>query len=195
MPHGHEPPSRHESLAMSRKRRPSQAPDLAGPSIRRMSRLEARASIQYGPSRRMSYASRSSISGLSWGMGPMKPQMKLANTYRLGPTADEKFNSASAGKMMTGVLQSYLEGERYDKTLSISLSKNLAEVIKERMKDQGFSQRYKYVCVVTLGEKKDQGMAVCSRCVWNTETDNYASASYTKGNLFAVATLYALYFE
>jgi hypothetical protein len=55
--------------------------------------------------------------------------------------------------------------------------------------------RYKYVCVVTIGQKKEQGMAVCSRCVWNTETDNYASASFSRGDLLAVATLYATYFE
>ena len=128
-------------------------------------------------------------------MGHMKPLTKLANTYRMAPRPEEKFNSSTAKRIMSGVLQSYLEGERYDKNLCTSLAKNLADVMKERMKDQGFSCRYKYVCVVTMGEKKEQGMAVCSRCVWNTDTDNYASASFSKGNLFAVATLYALYFE
>lgn len=133
---------------------------------------------------------------MSWsGLGGMKPVTRMANTYRMAPRPEEKFNASTAQRIMSCTLQSYLEGERYDKNLSISLSKTLADVIKERMKDQGFSQRYKFVCLVTMGEKKDQGMAVCSRCVWNTDTDNYASSSFTKGDLFAVATLYALYFE
>lgn len=156
-----------------------------------MSRVEPRGSVQYN--RRMSYASRSSVSGQSWG-GP-KHQVKVGNTYRMAPRPDEKFNSTAAERIMSGVMQSYLDGEKYDKFLCTNIAKNLADVIKDRMKDQNFSQRYKYVCVVSIGQKKDQGMAVSSRCVWNTETDNYASATFSKGDLLAVATLYACYFE
>ena len=43
---------------MSRKRQASTVHDVSGPTIRRMSRMESRPSIQY-PSRRMSFASRS----------------------------------------------------------------------------------------------------------------------------------------
>ena len=38
--------------------------------------------------------------------------------------------------------------------------------------------RYKIVCQVTLGQRKDQGMRFCSRCLWDTNTDNYATASF-----------------
>lgn len=183
-----------------KRRRQSQFPNdgaMAGPNIRRMSRLEARGSVQYGyAGRRMSHASRhSSVSGASWGLGGFKAQQRVANTYRMAPEKSEKFKSSQAEKVMRGILESYLDGEKYDKTMCISLSKSLSDVIKERMKDQGWSPRYKFVCVVTLGESKEQGLAVSSRCMWNTETDSFASASYKKGNLFAVATLYALYFE
>lgn len=182
-----------ESVTMSRKRRQSNVYDLqAGPHIRRMSRLEPRHSVQY--SRRMSYASRSSVSG-SWAGMHMKAHTRMANTYQMAPRPEEKFNSIAAERIMTGVMQSYLAGEKYDKLLCTNLAKNLADVIKDRIKDQSFSPRYKYVCVVSIGQKKDQGMAVSSRCVWNTETDNYASASFSKGDLLAVATLYACYFE
>lgn len=184
-----------ESLdsAMSRKRRPSNVHELqAGPHIRRMSRMEPRPSVQYN--RRMSYASRSSISG-SWAGMHMKPTTRLANTYHMAPKPEEKFNASTAERIMAGVMQSYLAGEKYDKFLCTNLAKNLADVIKDRMKDQSFSPRYKYVCLVTIGQKKDQGMAVSSRCVWNTDTDNYASATFSKGDLLAVATLYACYFE
>lgn len=186
--------------SMSKKRRLSnqQLVDGAttGPNIRRMSRLDARQSVQYGFSnRRMSLASRhSSFSGYSLGQGG-KPITKVANTYRLEPEKEERFNASSAEKVMKGVMTSYLEGEKYDKNLCTNLSKNLSDVIKERIKDMGFSARYKYVCMVTMGEVKGQGIAVSSRCVWYTDTDNYASVTYTHGNLFAVATLYAVYFE
>ncbi|XP_041360099.1 dynein light chain Tctex-type 5-like [Gigantopelta aegis] len=170
---------------------------MAGPYGRRMSRIiEPRPSMQYGASgRRMSQFSRSSISGISSFGKNIFHSMKMQNTYRMTPDEDEKFNASKAERVMSGVLESYLDGEKYDKLLCVNLTKNLSEVIKDRMKEMGFSMRYKYVCTVTLGENLNQGLAQASRSIWNTNTDNFASASYSKGNLFAVATIYATYFE
>ncbi len=39
--------------------------------------------------------------------------------------------------------------------------------------------RYKVVVQVVLGQNKHQGVKIASRCLWDTETDNYASFSYT----------------
>ena len=39
--------------------------------------------------------------------------------------------------------------------------------------------RYKIVVQVTLGQMKDQGVRVASRCLWDTQTDNYASVEYS----------------
>ena len=38
--------------------------------------------------------------------------------------------------------------------------------------------RYKYVVQVTLGEVKKQGVRVASRCLWDTDNDNYSSYSF-----------------
>ncbi|XP_071117881.1 dynein light chain Tctex-type protein 2B-like [Haliotis cracherodii] len=166
----------------------------SGPSIRRMSRMiEPRQSVQYG--RRMSHVSRSSISGASFGAKHMFAAVKIQNTFRLGPDKDDKFNASRAEQTMKRVLESYLDGEQYDNNLCNNLTRDLSEVIKARIKDLGFSHRYKFVCVVTMGENRNQGLALSSRSVWNTDTDNYASATYSKGNLFAVAQIYATYFE
>jgi len=39
--------------------------------------------------------------------------------------------------------------------------------------------RYKIIVQTTVGQMKDQGVRVASRCLWDVQTDNYASASYT----------------
>ena len=39
--------------------------------------------------------------------------------------------------------------------------------------------RYKIVVQATLGQMKDQGVRVASRCLWDTSVDNYASVTYT----------------
>lgn len=38
--------------------------------------------------------------------------------------------------------------------------------------------RYKVVVQSTIGELKDQGVRIASRCLWDTANDNYASVSY-----------------
>ncbi|XP_076093939.1 dynein light chain Tctex-type 5-like isoform X1 [Mytilus galloprovincialis] len=169
-------------------------PSISGPSLRRYSRLEPRPSVQYGASgRRMSQVSRTSISGTSLGAKLVIP-VKIQNTYRLEPQQTEKFNAESVQKMMTGVLSSYLDGEVYDQKLCAKHSQELSDVIKKRVKELGFP-RYKLVCNVMIGQNSNQGLHYSSRCLWNKETDNYAEATYSKGSLFAVATMFATYFE
>lgn len=40
-----------------------------------------------------------------------------------------------------------------------------------------------------------QGIFSASRCLWDEKTDNYVSASYYNNSLFAVATVFACYYE
>ena len=40
-----------------------------------------------------------------------------------------------------------------------------------------------------------QGIFAASRCLWDEKTDNYVSASYYNNSLFAVATVFACYYE
>ncbi|KAK6178832.1 hypothetical protein SNE40_011328 [Patella caerulea] len=191
-PDGHVAPKRRMSI-MNRENMEGLTTQ---PNIRRMSRMDPRPSVQYGLSgRRMSHVSRSSISGASFGAKNLFTQVKVQNTYRLGPDPSEKFNSSQAEKVIKGVLDSYLGGETYDSKLCSNLVQDLSDVIKNRMKDSGFSPRYKFICDVIIGENKNQGISVASRSVWGIDTDNYASASYTKGNLLAVASVFATYFE
>jgi hypothetical protein len=38
--------------------------------------------------------------------------------------------------------------------------------------------RYKLIVQVVLGENRQQGVRVMSRCLWDPDTDNYASYSF-----------------
>ena len=163
------------------------------PNMRRMSRFEGRPSVNYG--RRMSQVSRSSVTGSSFahrhiGLLPVK----LQNTYRTEPDPNEVFRPSSVRGVVQEVLDECLDGERYNATQCRNLAQMLTDLIKSRVKDMGF-QRYKYVVTVTLGEDCGQGVHVVSRCLWNKDTDNYAEAHYNKNGLYAVASVYACYFE
>ncbi|CAG5116153.1 unnamed protein product [Candidula unifasciata] len=144
--------------------------------------------------RRLSQFSHSSFSGFSF-QRDTKEHPQFQNTYRMGPSSDERFQSKKAEEIMKSVLESYLGGEKYDTSICGSLAKEMSDVIKARMKDAGFSPRYKFVCLVLVSQNQRQQMVVASRSVWNTDTDNFASTSFSQADLFAVANIYATYFE
>ena len=48
---------------------------------------------------------------------------------------------------------------------------------------------------VTLGQMKDQGVRVASRCLWDTATDNYASVEYANQHLWCSAMVFGVYTE
>ena len=55
--------------------------------------------------------------------------------------------------------------------------------------------RYKLVFQATMGENNQQMIRHASRCLWDVDVDNCASASWSNGRVYAVAMCFALYFE
>lgn len=169
--------------------------NIIGPNLRRYSiKPDQRLSVQYGyAGRRLSQVSRTSISG-SLAHRHLGLPISLQNTYRLEPIPSEKFDPAKVRTIMHNVLESYLDGENYDPKMCSHLAQNLTDVIKNRVKELGFA-RYKLICNVIIGENSDQGMRVASRCLWDASTDNFATAKYSKGQIYAVANVFATYFD
>ena len=163
---------------------------------RKMSRLpvEPGSARKMSVFRRLSIASHSSRDYASSVLGGTRKHTKLENTYKMAPDDDKKFNSSRMEKMVTDILNSYLDGEDYEPKKCSQLAKNLSDVIKSRVKDIDLD-RYKIVTNVTIGENGDHGLQYASRCLWSTTTDNYACATYKNGTLFCVVNVYALYHE
>jgi len=186
-----------DTIAPLAKRRQSiMPPNMSGPNMsRRMSRWGGgNMGLPGLGGRRMSMA-RSSMSGASFGLKDFHMPVKMANTYRMSPGPTERFQAQKAEDVIKQVLESYLLNEKYNHEMCNSLIKQISEIITGRVKDLGFSPRYKFVATVTMGQNRSQGIAVTSRSMWNTDTDNYAAASFASGDIFAVACVYATYFE
>lgn len=116
------------------------------------------------------------------------------NTYRLGPSPGDEFNREEVEKVLKELLNAFLDGEKYTYENCSQMSLNLTDVIRRRLKEMNFP-RFRFVCQVIIGEDKHQGLECASRCIWDGQMDNYANVCYRKGNLFAVATVFAVYFE
>lgn len=92
------------------------------------------------------------------------------------------------------VLQENLKEIAYNTDTCRQLAQTLSAVIKNRVKDLNF-ERYKIVCIVHIGQLSGQAMRVAGRCLWDHETDNYATAVFETKTLYSVAVVYGVYKE
>ena len=88
----------------------------------------------------------------------------------------------------------FLESESYDVNRCRNLSKNLSEYILYQLKILDY-ERYKFACIVNIGQNLGQDVRVVSRSLWNNQIDTYISESFQNKELFAVAMVFAVYHE
>ena len=117
---------------------------------------------------------------------------RYENTYRMEPT--KSFNHSEVKGIVEETLESSLKDETYEVTRCRNYCKSLSHTICERVKLLGF-YRYKIICVVYIGEKKDQAVRVASRFVWDEKHDNWVDAVYEGPDMYAVAVVYGVYHE
>ena len=122
---------------------------------------------------------------------PRLRDARLENTYRTEPR--RLFSYCKARKVIERVFGS-LEEVEYSAEECAKLAVDLCDQIRVGVKLVS-SPRYKIAVIVHIGEKNDQGLMMGSRCVWNSDFDTFASASFTNSSLFAVGLVFACYFE
>lgn len=121
-----------------------------------------------------------------------RPRQEYQNTYRLEP--NRMFEASKVKKILDETLESYLKDEKYDPKSCRQLVQTLTEIIKTKVKDLNY-ERYKIVCMVTIGQSREQGVRMGSRCAWDAKRDTFAASSFKNKSLFAVATVWGVYYE
>ena len=125
-------------------------------------------------------------------------------TYIMTPGETERFSPSHVRKISEDILKRECDARVNDKTLEYwlddgedfdALAKDIAAKIKAAVRAQTLAKRYKLVVQVTLGQRKDQGVRITSRCLWDTQTDNYATCSYKNDYIWASAMVFGLYAE
>lgn len=74
-------------------------------------------------------------------------------------------------------IRAALKGARTSRPLPMGIVRLLTTAARAHVADADLP-RYKIIVQVVLGEMKNQGVRVASRCLWDTDTDNYASVSF-----------------
>ncbi|XP_039591826.1 dynein light chain Tctex-type 5 [Polypterus senegalus] len=121
-----------------------------------------------------------------------RPAVQMENTYQLGPA--KRFPVATVNNILKDVLTSYLQEEKYDADLCRQMTKTISEVVKARVKDL-MIPRYKIIVLINIGQLNEQNMKFGSRCLWDPASDTFSSFTFKNNSLFAVANVYAVYFE
>lgn len=124
--------------------------------------------------------------------GYTHPSQTPKNSYRLEPVS--RFSEPKVKEVIEDVLDQNLHGQTYEAVFCKEMTKKLSDTIKQRVKILGFS-RYKFICIVHMGQVHNQGMRIGSRCLWDQKFDNVAEGYFRNGDLFAVATVFGVYCE
>ncbi|XP_077981525.1 dynein light chain Tctex-type 5-like [Glandiceps talaboti] len=142
------------------------------------------------------------LRGSSWLSFSDRPRAKsttvtratMQPTYKLEPDKPFTYYEPQIEHMMTNLLESRLDGTRYDPKRSAILCRLLSDEIKDWIKSLNID-RYKIIVVVNIGETERQGISIASRAVWDTSSDTFVSCDYRNTSLFCVATVYGVYAE
>lgn len=121
-----------------------------------------------------------------------KPRQVYENTYKTEP--EVRFQAGKVKAVIEDVFMRMLKDEKYDPKSCRQLVKTLTEIIKNRVKELNYN-RYKIICVVNIGQLNEQGFRIGSRCCWDAKWDTFATANFTNKTLFAVASVWGVYYE
>ena len=114
-------------------------------------------------------------------------------TYRMEPEETEMFYPSVAKKIADEIIAEELKGCEFDDEESKIWSTAISDRIREAVGASLSKTRYKIVVQTVIGAKSDQAIRVASRCLWDPNTDSYASCSYSNQSLFCTCMIFALY--
>ncbi|XP_048377685.1 dynein light chain Tctex-type 5-like [Stegostoma tigrinum] len=106
----------------------------------------------------------------------------------------EKFCTSRVQVFLEEYLPDKLRDIAYGPALASQLSKEMSNEIKEFAKGI-LPPRYKLVCMVTLGEKKNEDAVLTSQALWDSYADTFVSRCSENGTMFCVACVFAVYCE
>ncbi|XP_074643203.1 dynein light chain Tctex-type protein 2B-like [Tubulanus polymorphus] len=118
--------------------------------------------------------------------------IRLEPTYQLEPKT--RFQPGKVNEIVRAVVNSRMMGFKYSSRMAAMMSKVLTEEIKDKVKGLAF-ERYKIICLVSIGENKGQGVAVSSRCVWDESSDRFTNYTYETKDAYCNVIVYGVYHE
>lgn len=125
----------------------------------------------------------------------MTPARKYGNTYRLDPVEGRRFNSDRAEVELRKAITTHLPADGvYDANACQKAALAISAQVRDALR-QADLDRYKIVCMVTIGERKQQDTVAAMRFLWDGERDGFAKYYYESRYLYAVGIVFGVYHE
>ncbi|XP_076033553.1 dynein light chain Tctex-type protein 2B-like [Oratosquilla oratoria] len=114
-------------------------------------------------------------------------------TFHIRPNPDDKFRSSTVRDVIHQVLVSNLSNYIYTTETADSTASNLSEAIRNKVVELSLP-RYKYIVNVVMGANRGEGVKVGARCLWDADSDNFASDVFITETFFCTASVFAIYY-
>jgi hypothetical protein len=96
----------------------------------------------------------------------------------VGILYSRRFRRKKVSNIIAECLQKELEGKEFDEDDCKQMSATIADVVKARIRQECQFPRYKIVVQAFIGQQKLQDVRIVSRCLWDNDHDNHASATF-----------------
>jgi hypothetical protein len=126
-------------------------------------------------------------------------------TYRLKPEDSEKFYPTRIKTISSQILAEIVANRKIDEVSLMNwshasvefenLANEIADSIKMKCLESLKMTRYKVIVTAYVGQKKDQGVIISSRCLWDTSTDNYVTVNFQNQHIWASVVVFGLYID
>ncbi|EAN83368.1 hypothetical protein C3747_1g755 [Trypanosoma cruzi] len=113
-------------------------------------------------------------------------------TFSLRPEHRQKFRPNDIRPIVRSIIESRLENEPYRADEIQSISKEIADTVRDRIRTMDL-ERYKIMVHCMIGEQRGQGLRAGCKMFWDSDTDDYFEEVYINEYLFAVVTVFGLY--
>lgn len=118
--------------------------------------------------------------------------------YDIRPPFSEKLSKERIYKEIKDILDSKMStmaDEKYNHDKALSLSKEISDTIRDKLKDESINlKRYKIMVHTIIGEKRGQGIKIGCKCMWDSTSDAAVSANWENEYTYAFVVVYCVYF-
>ncbi len=127
-------------------------------------------------------------------MNSLNTLSSLDSSDNIPSKSSRLFNTYEVKEMLKQIIEHTIDRQNeYDCDKCTQLSKDLSQIIKDAMKTLNY-ERYKYIIQVVLGQCQNDNLMMTCRCLWDIQTDNYASYVYSNTKLFCAVTVFGLFY-
>lgn len=89
-----------------------------------------------------------------------------------------RFRRKKTCRIIADCLKKELDGKEFDEADARAWSTSIADAVRSRIHAECSAPRYKFVVQTFVGQQRLQDVRITSRCLWDNDHDNHASAVF-----------------